>query len=87
MIKTVDKKSKTELYLVPELCFMTGMNDKMRADFNLNKDIANTTKCPASERMKNTKSLIEDLNNPANANSYKSLNDWKIHVSNEPLSL
>ncbi len=66
------------LFLVPELCFMTGMTDKMRADFNLNKDIAATTKCPASERMKNTKSLIEDLNNPQNARSFSSLNDWHI---------
>ncbi len=60
MLKTVDKKSKRViyllkvLYLVPELCFMTGMTDKMRADFNLNKDIAVTTKCSAGERMKNT---------------------------------
>lgn len=40
------------MYLVPELCFMTGMTDKMRADFTLNKDIANTTKCAAGDRMK-----------------------------------
>ncbi|MFO0131392.1 MAG: hypothetical protein ACK52J_05655 [bacterium] len=50
---------------------MTGMTDKMRADFNLQKDISVTTKCGATERMKNTKSLIEDINNPANERSYK----------------
>ena len=57
--------------MVPELCFMNGMTDKMRADFNLQKDISVTTKCGATERMKNTKSLIEDINNPANERSYK----------------
>ena len=66
------------LYLVPELCFMTGMTDKMRADFNLNKDISVTTKCPANERMQNTKLLIDDLNNPINEKSYQSLKDWNI---------
>ena len=44
--------------MVPELCFMTGITDKMRADFNLNKDIAATTKCAAGDRMKQTQSLI-----------------------------
>ena len=41
----MDKKSKKvhkiyeqEIYLVPELCYMTGMTDKMKADFNLNKE-------------------------------------------------
>lgn len=33
---------------------MTGLTEKMRADFNLNKDISVTTKCAAGERMKNT---------------------------------
>ena len=40
------------MYLIPELCNMTGLTDKMRADFMLNKDIANTTKCSLNERMK-----------------------------------
>jgi aubergine-like protein len=84
MLKTVDKKSKRViyllkvLYLVPELCFMTGMTDKMRADFNLNKDIAVTTKCGAGERMKNTQSLVHDINNPSNERAYACLNDWQI---------
>ena len=50
---------------------MTGMTDKMRADFNLQKDVSVTTKCGASERMKNTKSLVEDMNNPANERAHK----------------
>ena len=57
---------------------MKGMTDKMRADFNLNKDISITTKCPAGERMKNTKLLIEDLNNPSNERSFSCLNNWNI---------
>jgi hypothetical protein len=57
---------------------MTGMTDKMRADFNLQKDVSVTTKCGASERMKNTKSLVEDMNNPANERAHKQLKDWQI---------
>lgn len=60
LLKTEDKKNgkvneiNQEIYLIPEACFVTGMTDKMRADFHLNKDIAQTTKCPAGERMKET---------------------------------
>jgi len=57
---------------------MTGMTDKMRADFNLNKDISETTKCPANERIIKTKALIDDLNNPENEKSYSILKDWQI---------
>jgi len=42
------------------------------------KDIAKTTKCDASKRLEDTRSLIKDLNNPANARSYDLLKDWKI---------
>jgi hypothetical protein len=57
---------------------MTGMTDKMRADFMLNKDIAQTTKCAAGERMKNTQFLVQEINNPENKNAFGCLNDFKI---------
>ncbi len=52
------------------------MTDKMRSDFNLNKDISETTKCPANERILKTKMLIDDLNNPENEKSFSILKDW-----------
>ena len=81
----MDKKSKKvhkiyeqEIYLVPELCYMTGMTDKMKADFNLNKDISVTTKSSAGDRMKNTISLIDDLMDPKKERTFKCFNDWNI---------
>jgi aubergine len=85
LIKTLDKKSKRALYLIPEFCFMTGLTDKMRADFNLNKDIATTTKCPPSERMKNTQQLIQLLNDPNNDKSFKCFKEWNIALKEEPM--
>lgn len=40
LIIHVDRKTKREIYLVPECCYMTGLTDQMRSDFNLMKDIA-----------------------------------------------
>ena len=57
------------------------MTDKMRSDFNLNKDISETTKCPANERILKTKMLIDDLNNPENEKSFSILKDWQIQLN------
>jgi len=32
-------RSGQEICLIPELCYMTGLTDAMRANFNLMKDI------------------------------------------------
>ena len=43
-----DKKDENKLiYLVPELCYMTGLTDKQRGDFRLMKEIATITKLNA----------------------------------------
>jgi hypothetical protein len=40
---------------------MTGFTDKMRGDFNLNKDIAETTKQNPQQRMNKLKELLSDF--------------------------
>ena len=40
LVSKKDKFDKNEIYLVPELCDMTGLTDVMRADFNLMRDMA-----------------------------------------------
>ncbi len=72
LIKSHDKKTKKvtfnsifsifqEVFLISEYCFMTGFTDKMRGDFNLNKDIAETTKQNPQQRMNKLKELLNDF--------------------------
>ncbi len=43
-----DKKDDTRTgFLVPELCYMTGLTDRQRNDFRLMKTIATVTKLNA----------------------------------------
>jgi len=51
MIVNKDRKTKKEIYLVPETCYMTGLTDAMRSDFHLMKDISATTKCDPGQRL------------------------------------
>jgi len=55
MIVNRDRKTKKEIYLVPECCYMTGLTDAMRNDFHLMKDISLTTKCEPGVRLNTTK--------------------------------
>ena len=65
------------MFLIPELCVMTGFTDKMKNDFNLNKDISATTLCSPSDRMKCTIKLITDMIDPKNEKSSKLFEKWQ----------
>jgi aubergine-like protein len=78
LIRHVDRKTKREIYLIPECCYMTGLTDQMRSDFNLMKDIAQTTKCNPSQRLTATRSLISDLQNPKYEKAYEIIKNWQI---------
>jgi aubergine-like protein len=57
---------KTSLYLVPELLFMTGMDESMRANESLKKNMTNRTKVTPQERMNKIyefKKLLEKQSN------------------------
>lgn len=55
------RRSGQEIVLIPELCFMTGLTDQMRANFNLMKEINSVLQKPADARFKEIKSFVDDL--------------------------
>ena len=61
--KARDRKAgQTEPFkLVPEFCLLTGMSDRMRADFNVMKDIAQHTRIGPSDRADRLNSLVRQL--------------------------
>jgi aubergine-like protein len=56
-----DKKTGREVLLIPELCKMTGLNDAMRADFRLMKDLAQITHTDAQRKANECKNLLESF--------------------------
>ena len=50
---------KSPIFLIPELCNITGLSEEARSDFSIMKDIAIYTRIPPNQR---TKTLIDFMN-------------------------
>ncbi|XP_077164516.1 piwi-like protein 1 [Paroedura picta] len=70
--------------LIPELCYLTGLTDKMRSDFNVMKDLAAHTRLPPEQRMREVGRLIDYINKDDNVQ--KELRDWGLSFESNLLS-
>ncbi|XP_073675221.1 piwi-like protein 1 isoform X2 [Garra rufa] len=71
--------------LVPEFCYLTGLTDKMRADFNIMKDLASHTRLSPEQRESRINRLISNINR--NADVQNELTTWGLSFENRLLSL
>ena len=69
------------LYLVPELCYMTGLSEEQRANFKLMADLGKITRQGPEERSKTLKKFSNRLN--SNANIREELEGWNLAFSKE----
>merc|ERR1719342_31113 len=67
--------------LVPELCFMTGLSDEQRANFNLMKDMGNYTRQDPKKKVASLQTFAKRcIENPE---TKKMLDDWKLSFNTE----
>ncbi|KAN0036902.1 hypothetical protein ACTFIV_002225 [Dictyostelium citrinum] len=67
---------KQTIYLVPELTYLTGLNDEMRKDFHIMKDLAEESNVEPYKRIENLGNFVNGFNtNPSIA---KELESWGI---------
>ncbi|KAM6246793.1 piwi-like protein 1 [Porphyrio hochstetteri] len=70
--------------LIPELCFLTGLTEKMRSDFNMMKDLAVHTRVPPEQRQHEIGKLINYIQKDDNVQ--KELRDWGLSFDSNLLS-
>uniref|UniRef100_A0A672UWR8 Piwi-like protein 1 n=1 Tax=Strigops habroptila TaxID=2489341 RepID=A0A672UWR8_STRHB len=70
--------------LIPELCFLTGLTEKMRNDFNMMKDLAIHTRLPPEQRQREIGRLVEYIRKDDNVQ--KELRDWGLSFDSNLLS-
>ncbi|XP_028566225.2 piwi-like protein 1 [Podarcis muralis] len=70
--------------LVPELCYLTGLTDKMRSDFTVMKDLSVHTRLAPDQRMREVGRLIDYINKDDNVQ--KELHDWGLSFESNLLS-
>ena len=61
MIVSENRRTGTEIVLVPELCKMTGLTDGMRANFNLMRDLGTILHKGGQERIKEVEVLMDEI--------------------------
>ena len=80
-----DRKTNKEIYLIPELCGMTGLNARQRNDFNTMKQLATITKPEPSKRLLECQDLIVAIEKNEKVNEY--LKKWNISIEKDPMKL
>ncbi|NXP52120.1 PIWL1 protein, partial [Heliornis fulica] len=70
--------------LIPELCFLTGLTDKMRNDFNVMKDFAAHTWLSPEQRQHEIGKLIDNIQKDDNVQ--KELRNWGLGFDSKLLS-
>uniref|UniRef100_A0A8C4YSN2 Piwi-like protein 1 n=1 Tax=Gopherus evgoodei TaxID=1825980 RepID=A0A8C4YSN2_9SAUR len=70
--------------LIPELCYLTGLTDKMRSDFSVMKDLAVHTRLTPEQRQHEVGRLIDYIHRDDNVQ--KELRDWGLSFDSNLLS-
>lgn len=73
-----DRKTNKEIYLIPELCEMTGLTESHRADFRLMKDVSFQINRSAQDKHHEVQKLIKEMENMEKVK--KILNKWKMSI-------
>ncbi len=80
-----DKKKNEYIYLVPELCFMTGLTDEMRSNFNIMKRLAEISSGNPEMKLRECQNLIKQIS--GNEKCKKDIENYQIRVKEEPIKV
>lgn len=69
------------IFLIPELCTMTGFSDNMRSDFSVMKDVSNHTRVFPDIRAAELQKFVEDIN--SNPHVTRELEEWLVQIQPE----
>ncbi|XP_026177345.1 piwi-like protein 1 [Mastacembelus armatus] len=71
--------------LIPELCYLTGLTDKMRTDRNIMKDLSVHTRLSPDQRERRLNSFVTNIQR--NADAQAELDKWGLRFDKELLNL
>ncbi|XP_053312111.1 piwi-like protein 1 [Spea bombifrons] len=88
LLANIPRKSKPgettgPLILVPELCHLTGLTDRMRSDFTVMRDLAVHTRLPPDQREKQVGRFLDYIHKDEAVQ--KELRDWGLNFDNRLL--
>jgi len=72
------KEEQGMIFLIPELCCITGISDSMRQDFSLMKEMSVYTHVGPNERFQQLNGFLNDIQ--GREEGRKELNKWQINL-------
>ncbi len=72
------KEEQGMIFLIPELCCITGISDSMRQDFSLMKEMSVYTHVGPNERFQQLNGFLNDIQ--GREEGRKELNKWQISL-------
>jgi aubergine-like protein len=79
------KEDPGMIFLIPELCSVTGISDAMRQDFSLMKEMSVYTHVGPSERFQQLNGFLNDIQ--GREEGRKELNKWQISLDEKLVEL
>lgn len=83
LIKTELRRENRTIYLIPELCVLTGLSDDMRKDYRMMNDIAIYTRLEPGDRL-NTSTQLTDRIRTTQASS-DVMRKFNVRINPEPI--
>lgn len=80
-----DEPKEMTFSIIPEICHLTGLSDKMRSDFKLMREIASFTRVTPNQRMTALHQFNENVNK--NKDAKEILSSWGLELSPAPENL
>ncbi|XP_054155822.1 piwi-like protein 1 [Oppia nitens] len=73
------------IYLIPELCRMTGLSETLRSDFNVRRSMTQKTQTDPTTRVKNLHQFISRIANDATIQ--QEMNQWGLKFESVPVEI
>ena len=73
------------IYLVPELCHLTGLSEDIRKNFHVMKDIAEHTRPNPANRVQALQKFVRSIHENPEASA--ELNNWGVSLSPNPVEI
>lgn len=83
--RSFKKENQKMIFLIPELCCLTGISDNMRQDFSLMKEINSYTHVEPNQRYEQLNKFLNDIQK--RDEGLNELNKWQINIDKEFLQL
>ena len=85
LLVSIDKKTKKTIHLIPEFCYLTGLTDEMRGDFNFMKEVTQYTIGQAHNKMVECIGLVKNMLNNVDCTTIRK--KWGMSIEDKPVPL